>query len=70
MVYCQLNLKKETTNPNEMKIKDKLVLQGMTQTEADDIEYNNMGAFKTSDKNTHGYYIVKWNGNAYTLQEK
>ena len=53
-----------------MKIKDEIVLQGMTQTEADDIEYNNMGAFKTSDKNTHGYYIVKWNGNAYTLQEK
>ena len=20
--------------------------------------------------NTHGYYIVKWTGNAYTLQEK
>ena len=29
-----------------------------------------MGAFKTSDKNTHGYYIVKQTGNAYTLQEK
>ena len=29
-----------------------------------------MGAFQTSDKNTHGYYIVKWTGNAYTLQEK
>ena len=28
-----------------------------------------MGAFKTSDCNTHGYYIVKWTGNAYTLQE-
>ena len=34
------------------------------------IEYNTMGAFQTSDKNTHGYYIVKWTGNAYTLQEK
>ena len=29
-----------------------------------------MGSFQTSDKNTHGYYIVKWTGNAYTLQEK
>ena len=29
-----------------------------------------MGAFQTSDFNTHGYYISKWTGNAYTLQEK
>ena len=29
-----------------------------------------MGAFKTSLCNTHGYYIIKWKGNAYTLQEK
>ena len=29
-----------------------------------------MGAFQTSDCNTHGYYIVKWTGNAYTLQGK
>ena len=29
-----MNLKKETTNPNEMKIKDELVLQGMTQAAA------------------------------------
>ena len=29
-----------------------------------------MGAFQTSDQNTHGYYIFKWTGNAYTLQEK
>ena len=41
-----------------MKIKDELVLQGMTQAAADEIEYNTMGAFQTSDKNTHGYYIV------------
>ena len=56
---AKFNLKKETTNPNEMKIKDELVLQGMTQAAADEIEYNTMGAFQTSDKNTHGYYIVK-----------
>ena len=53
-----------------MKIKDELVLQGMNQATANDIEYNTMGAFQTSDKNTHGYYIVKWTGNAYNLQEK
>ena len=65
-----MNLKKETTNPNGMKIKDELVLKCMTQAEVDEIEYNTMGAFKTSDCNTHEYYIVKWTGNAYNLQEK
>ena len=34
---AKLNLKKETTNPNKMKIKDELVLQGMTQSAADEI---------------------------------
>ena len=53
-----------------MKIKDELVLQGMTQAAADNIEYNTMGAFQTSDKSTHGYYIVKLTGNTYTLQGK
>ena len=63
-----MSLKKETTNPNKVKIKDELVLQGMTQAAADEIEYNTMGAFQTRDCNTHGYYIVKCTGNAYTLQ--
>ena len=53
-----------------MKIKDELFLQGITQTAEDEIEYNTMGTFQTSDCNTHGYYIVKWTGNAYNLQEK
>ena len=53
-----------------MKIKYDLVLQGTTQSAADEIEYNTMGAFQTNDCNTHEYYIVKWTGNAYTLQEK
>ena len=44
--------------------------EGTTQVAENDIEYNTMGAFQSSDKNTHGYYIVKWTGNAYTLQEK
>ena len=65
----KLNLKKETKNPNEMKLKDELVLQGMIQEEADEIEYDTICAFKTSDCNTHGNYIVKCTGNAYTLQE-
>ena len=42
----------------------------MTQAVAEEIEYSTMIAFQTSEKNTHGYYIVKWTGNAYTLQEK
>ena len=29
-----------------------------------------MGAFQTSKCNTYWYYIVKWTGNAYTLQGK
>ena len=53
-----------------MKIKDDLVLQVMTQAAADEIEYNNMGEFQTSNCNKHGYYIVKCTGNAYTLQKK
>ena len=65
-----MDLKKEKANPNEMKIKDELVLQGMTQAAADKTDHNTMGAFQTSDKITHGYYIAKWTGNAYTLQEK
>ena len=65
MVYSQIELKKEITNPDEMKIKHELVLQAMTQAAADKIEYNSMGTFKTSDCNTHVYYIVKYTGNAY-----
>ena len=53
-----------------MKIKDELVLQGMTQAAADEIECNTMRAFQTSNKNTHGYYIIKWTGNAYILQKR
>ena len=52
-----------------MKNKDELVLQGMTRAEADEIKYNTMGAFQTSDCYTHVYYIVKCTGNVYTLQE-
>ena len=36
---------------------------------ADDIEYNTIGEFQTSESNTPVYYIVQWTGNAYTLQE-
>ena len=53
-----------------MEIKDKDVLKGVTWAAADEIEYNNIGAFQTSNSNTTGYYIFQWTGNAYTLQEK
>ena len=53
-----------------MKIKYELVLHGMTWAAADDIQYNTIGSFQTSDSNKPGYYIVIWTGNAYTLQEK
>ena len=64
----KLNLKKETTNPDEMKIKDELVLQGMDQAAADDIEYNTIGEFETINSNMPGYYIVRWTSNTYTLK--
>ena len=41
----KLGFKKETTNPDKMKIKDECVLQGMTKAAADEIEYNTMGEF-------------------------
>ena len=37
-IFAKLNKKKKTTNPDEIKIKDELVLQGMTQVAADEIE--------------------------------
>ena len=36
-IFPKLNSKKETTNPNQMKIKDELFLQGMTQVAEDKI---------------------------------
>ena len=42
----------------------------MTWKVADKIEYNTIDAFQTSNSNTPGYYIVRWTGNAYTLQEQ
>ena len=52
-----------------MEIKNELVLNGMTWAAADDIEYNTIGEFQTSDSNTPTYYILRWTGNVYTLQE-
>ena len=40
-----------------MEIKDKLVMNGMTWVEADESEYNTIGAFQISNSNTPGYYI-------------
>ena len=53
-----------------MKIKDELVCNVITWAAEDNIEYNTIGSFQTSDSNTPGYYIVRWTGNAYTLQGK
>ena len=53
-----------------MDIKYELVLNGMTWAAADQIVYNTIGAFHTSDSNNTGYNIVRWTGNAYTLQEQ
>ena len=53
-----------------MEITDELVLYGMIWSEAEEIEYNTIGAFQTRNSNTPGYYIVRWTSNAYTLQEK
>ena len=53
-----------------MNINYELVLHGMPRAAADEIEYNTIGEFKTSDSNTPEYYIVQWTGNAYNLQEK
>ena len=60
----------ESCGSSDMSIKDWLMLQGTTNKAADKIEYNTMGAFQTINCNTHEYYIVKWTGNAYTLQGK
>ena len=53
-----------------MDIKDELVLNGMTWAAADDIEYNTIGEFQTSNSNTPVYYIFRWTGNTYTLEEQ
>ena len=70
MVYCQIDLKKETAKPDKMDIKDGILLNRMTWASADEIEYNTIVAFQTCNSNTSGYYIAWWIVNEYTLQEK
>ena len=53
-----------------MEIKEELVFNGMTWSAADEIEYNTIGEFQTSDSNTPGYYIVQCTANEFTLQEQ
>ena len=53
-----------------MEIKDELVSNDINWAAAENIEYNTIGAFQTSNSNTPGYYIVWWTGDAYTLQEQ
>ena len=69
-IFDKFALKKETKKPDKMEIKDKLVFYVMNWESADEIEYNNIGAFKTINSNMPGYYIVRWKDNAYILQEK
>ena len=57
-IFPKLNFFKEITNPDGMEIKYELVLNGMTWSAVDCTEYNTIGAFKPSDCNTPGYYIV------------
>ena len=56
--YTEKLTLKKSANPDEMEIKYELFLNGMTWSAAEDIEYNNIGALKTSDSTTPGYYIV------------
>ena len=60
MVYFQIDFKKRTTNPDDMEIKDKLVLNGMPWQQQKIL----------NTRNTPGYYIVQQKSNAYTLQEQ
>ena len=53
-----------------MEIKDELVLNGMTWSASDNIEYNTIGAFQTTNSNTPGYYIVRFTGHAFNRQEQ
>ena len=53
-----------------MENKYELVLNGITWVAADNIEYNTIDAFQTSDSNKPVYYIALWKGNAYKLHEK
>ena len=53
-----------------MEIKYELVLNGMTWSAAEEIEYNTIGTFKTSNSNTPVYYIFWCKGYTYTLQEQ
>ena len=58
---AKLSLKKETIKPDEMKIKYELVLQGMTQAAADEIEYNTISDLfhpKTSNLSTRAIIWV------------
>ena len=49
-IFPKLTFKKETTNPDGMEIKDELILNGMAWAEADDIEYNTIGAYCSMER--------------------
>ena len=52
-----------------MDIKDEIVLNGITWAAAYEIEYNTIGEFQNSNSHTPTYYIFRWSGNAYTLNQ-
>ena len=52
VIFPKLTFKKETTNPEEMQIKDELVLNGITWAELDKIEKDAIGTFRTRKSNT------------------
>ena len=60
MVYWKIDLKKETKNPDEKKIKDELILHGMNRAAEDKIEYNTIGTFQTTTVTR--LYIILFNG--------
>ena len=53
-----------------MDIKDDFILHGMTWAVADEIEYNTISSFQTSNSNTPGYSMFRWTFNAYTLKDQ
>ena len=57
-IFAKLTKTNIKPNPDNMDIKDELVLHEMTWEAADEIEYNTIGAFKTSNSKMTGYYIV------------
>ena len=57
IVYLQIGLDKRKKKPDEKDIEYEVVLNVMTWASEENIEYNTIGAFQTSDSNTYWYSI-------------